>query len=455
MKAPSRPDGSGAAGRYLSLEGPYPQSGLRDMETMMQRHTRLSDLSDLPAPVLTAYVDINPANPRNQRTPRGYVTWLATAARSMSRRLPRSDRAAFRTQLERVDRYLRMEPPRGRGLVVFSGPNVWEAIPLQIEVAEELHWGKPLLQHMLWLLDEHRPRGVVVVDGSGARFFEFFLGAVTEDEPAAFSPNTSKWRLKHLVGPSHPGVSKRHGIQRDRARNQVTAQRKRFARELARRISDWSDKRAISPIILAGTNEIASAAVEALPAAVRKDAVIVPKALPAITSEQVKAKLGPELVRWEREYEEAVVERLVGAHASHKAVLGLDETLAALQDGRVRELVVARGLTGTVRVCTRCGRANASPDRACAHCGGEPEERKVRTLLPELAGRHAVPVEVVADRAARKLRQWGGIGAWLGSVKMPARRLARRRRSTAGRVNGRPSTRSNRAHRQSNPLPWN
>lgn len=436
------------------LEGSHPQSGLRHMETMMQRHTRLSHLSDLPAPVLTAYLDINPANPRNQRTPRGYVTWLATTGRSMSRRLPRADRAAFRRQLERVDQYLRMEPPRGRGLVVFSGPKVWQTIPLQIEVAEELHWGKPLLQHMLWLLDEHRPRGVVVVDGSGARFFEFFLGAITEDEPAAFSPDTSKSRLKHLVGPSHPGVSKRHGIQRDRARNHMTAQRKRFARELARRISDWANKRAISPVLLAGTNEIASATFDALPSALRKDAVIVPKVWPAITSEQVKAKLGPELVRWEREYEEAVVERLMSAQSSRKAVLGLDETLAALQDGRVRELVVARGLTGTVRACNRCGRANASPDWICARCGGEQEERTLRTLLPELASLHAISVEVVAGQAARKLRQSGGIGAWLGPVKMPARRPAGWRHSRAKRVDGRASARSNRAHHPSNSLPW-
>lgn len=423
----------------------------------MQRHTRLSRLSHLPAPVLTAYLDINPANPRNQRTPRGYVTWLAATGRSMGRRLPRADRERFRRQLERVDRYLRMERPHGRGLVVFSGPKVWQTIPLRTKVAEELHWGKPSLQHMLWLLDEHRPRGVVVISGSGARFFEFFLGALTEDEPAAFSPDTSKWRLRYLVGPSHPGVTKRSGVQRDRARDHMAAQRKSFARELARRIGDWAKEKAISPIILAGASELASATFDALPAAVRKQAAIVRKALPTMTLEQVKAKLGPELVRWEREYEEAVVEQLADAQGSHKAVLGLDDTLTALQEGRVRELVVARGLTGTVRQCTGCGRVDTSQDRTCDRCGGEREPRTLRTLLPELASLYAVPVEVVADGAARRLRQAGGIGAWLRSAKTRARRQGSSRqgsrRATAGRRRARASaTTSRRGSRSSDPL---
>jgi hypothetical protein len=384
----------------------------------MNQHSRRAFLPHLPGPLLTAYLDINPANPRNQRTPRGYVTWLKATGRALENYVPRSDREAFRTQLQRVDQYLRMDPPRGRGVVVFSGSNVWEVVPLQVDVAEEVHWGKPSLQHMLWLLDEHRSRGVVVIEGSGARFFQFWLGSITEDRTAAFSADISSWRAKHLVGPSHPGVSKRHGVQRDRVRDRMAAHRNRFARELARRISRWAEEREIGPIVLAGINEMVDTAFKALPESMRQRVSVVRKALPRVGVGEVEAKLGPALTRWERQYEKALVSKLIEAHGSREVAIGLDATIARLQDGSVREMVAARGLSGSVRQCPMCGRADRSADMLCAACGAERQTRSLRTILPQFATLYSVPVEVVAGEAAAKLSQAGGIGAWLRTRKL-------------------------------------
>jgi peptide subunit release factor 1 (eRF1) len=52
-------------------------------------------------------------------------------------------------------------------------------------------------------------------------------------------------------------------------------------------------------------------------------------------------------------------------------------------------------------------------DRVCANCGGERRVVALRAVIPELARRYGVPVEVVAVEAARKLREAGGIAAWL------------------------------------------
>ena len=172
----------------------------------MSLDSKLSGLSHLPPPVLTAYLDVNPANPRNQGTPRGYVTWLKSAGQAFGKELPRDARKAFRIQLKRIEDYLSTHRPRGRGLLVLAGLHVWEMLPLQVNVTEELHWGKPSLQQMIWVLDEHRPRGAILIDGSGGRFFRFWLGTVTEDEAAAFFIDYSSWRKPHLVGPSTSAV---------------------------------------------------------------------------------------------------------------------------------------------------------------------------------------------------------------------------------------------------------
>ena len=84
--------------------------------------SKLLGLAHLPPPVLTAYLDINPANPRNQGTPRGYVTWLKSTGQALAKDLPRDARKAFRVQLRRIESYLGTHRPRGRGLLVLALP---------------------------------------------------------------------------------------------------------------------------------------------------------------------------------------------------------------------------------------------------------------------------------------------------------------------------------------------
>lgn len=389
----------------------------------MPHESTLSCLPHLPPPVLTAYLDVNPATPRNQGQ-RGYVTWLASTGKDLGKQMSARDRKLFRAQLARVENYLRTARPRARGLAVFVGPEIWETIPLQVDVAEELHWGKPSLQQMLWVVDEHRPRGVVVVDGTRARFFHLWLGTIVEDKAAAFASEPPAGRKKKLVGSSHPGIFGAVGVARDFAASHAAVQRSRFARDLAQHIVHWIEDRRASPTVLAGAGDMVDAVLDAMPADIRAQVTPIRKTLPRISPSEVRATLGPALKAWERDYETSLVGKLIAAQGSGTAAVGLDETLAALQDDRVRELVVARGLTGSVRQCVRCGRADRSADPVCAVCGGGRRPRTLRTLLPELASLHAVPVEIVAGKAAKDLRAVGGVGAWLRSDKSRPRQAA-------------------------------
>jgi peptide subunit release factor 1 (eRF1) len=297
-------------------------------------------------------------------------------------------------------------------------------LPLQVTVDDELHWGPPALKQLSWLLDEHRPAGVVVVSRTEARFFRIWLGEIVEETREAFAPDTSQWRKKHLVGPSHAGIGKRRGVQRDRFARRMEAQYGRVATELARRLSRWGEQHRLRPVLVAGPTAMVDAVFAALPGTFRPRVALRRENLSQLSPAALHARVEPVLERWKRDDELARVDALLGATGSGRVAAGVDQTLARLQEGRVRELLIGRGTDGTVRQCERCGWVDRSADPRCPRCGGPRRAASIRVVIPELARRRRVSIEVVAGRAATRLRRTGGMGAWLDSNRDGTRRKA-------------------------------
>ena len=374
---------------------------------------KIHSLPRLTPPVLTAYLDTNPANARNQGHPPGYIIYLKSRGKIIGARAPKSEQKLFQEQLKRVEEYLRHHPPRSRGQLVVAGPQVWEVLPLQVDVDDELHWGRPSLTQLLWLLDEHQPCGVVQADRSGARFFRFWMGEAEEQAAAAFKVDTTQWRRKDLLPPSHPGNQKTRGSQRDVFEQRIEAQYAKFYRDAAERIRQWAEREKLNPVFVVGPNEVVEPVWAEMPKPIQERAAMIKGDTSRLSLADLQARLEPEIARWKRETELKLVEKMIGSSNGVRAVIGLDETLAQVQLGGTRQLVVARGLGGKVKQCAKCGWVDRSADRECASCGGERRLVALRAVVPELARKYGVPVEVVAGEAGRKLRESGGIGAWL------------------------------------------
>ncbi|MBI3662805.1 MAG: hypothetical protein HY234_07125 [Acidobacteria bacterium] len=370
-------------------------------------------LPQLPTPILTAYLDTNPADPRNQRRPPGYFIWLKSRAKIIGGRAPAAEQKLFREQLARVEAHLRSRPPRERGLAVFAGPQDWHLLPLHVAVEDELHWGRPSLTQLLWLLDEHQPCGAVLVDRSGARFFRFWLGEIEEQQDAALVLDTSAWKGKEIAAPAHAGAQKTRGSMRDVFEQRVEAQYARFFRDAAQHIVQWAQRETLRPVFIAGPNESVEPVWAELPKTFQEHAALVKGFSGKITPAELQERIAPERERWQRAHELAVVNEMLAQSNGRRAVAGMDETLARLQQGDARELAVVRGLGGKLRQCVKCQWADRSGDPACPACGGERRTVALRAALPELARKFGVTVEVVAGDAAAKLRAAGGLAAWL------------------------------------------
>jgi len=370
-------------------------------------------LPQIPAPVLTAYLETNPADPRNLRHPPGYLIWLKSQAKEFEESVPENERKSFREQVQRLEEYLTQYPPRARSLVIFAGPDVWHAFSLHVEAEDELFWGLPSLSQMLWLMDEHRLCGVVLADHSGAQLFHYWMGEITKDHEARVNIDTSEWRRKDLKPPSQPFVEVLRGSHRDAFERRVEAQYASFYSKEADHIRVWADAWKLSAVFLMGPPKLVELVREKLPKSVQGRSLLVEEDVEHLSQAEIQARIESEVHNWERDYQTQLVDQLFNGSDGPPPIFGVDQTLTLLQEGLVRSAVAVSSLEGRVRQCTKCGWTDRTTDSTCPVCGGARLLTDLRAVLPPLVRRYKVPLEVIADELAERLSRAGGIGAWL------------------------------------------
>ena len=374
----------------------------------------IATLPQISPPVLTAYLDTNPSNPRNQGRPSGARVWLKSRAKEIAGDLPLQERKLFRKQVARVDRFLSTRPRRERGIVIVAGPKTWQVMRLQVQVKNEVHWGQPSLKQMLWLLDEHQPSGVAVIDRSGARFYRYWMGEFEEQKTQRFTLDTSSWRQKTGVRPARLGQRKT-GLrsERDAFRQRTDAQYARIFKDLAKRIHLWAQQEKLESIAIAGAKETIDFIRQEIPSATRERVTVLAGEYGQVSASDLEKLLAPVIAKWKRSHEAAQVAEIVANRNPERAVLGITKTLTALQRGDTRALIVSRSTRGRLKQCVVCRWTDRAADRVCPVCGGERRSVSLQDALPELARKFNVPVEVVAGKAATDLMKFNGLAAWL------------------------------------------
>jgi peptide subunit release factor 1 (eRF1) len=375
----------------------------------------IATLPRIPPPVLTAYLDTNPANPRNQGRPSGARIWLKSRAKEIAADLPLQARKLFRKQVARVDRFLSTRPRRERGIVIVAGPKTWHITRLQVQVKNELHWGRAALKQLLWLLDEHQSSGVSVIDRSGARFYRYWMGEFEEQKAERYELDTSTWRKKTGVRPARLGQRKTGlSSERDAFQQRIDAQYARIFKALAKRIHLWVRREKFDSIVIIGARETLDFIRQELPPETRERVTVLAAEYGQVSASELEKLLAPMIARWKRSREAADVAEIVANRNPERAVLGITETLSALQRGDARALIVSRGTKGQLKQCIVCGWTDRAADPpVCPVCGGERRSVSVQDALPELARKFRVPVEVVAGKAATDLMKFDGLAAWL------------------------------------------
>jgi peptide subunit release factor 1 (eRF1) len=344
------------------------------------------------APILSLYLHLDPQRRSGDESKLLLRRLLAQA----------TEQGAASVDVERVERFFEHEYDRqGRAVACFScqALKFWRGYTLLVPIQSTVYVGRrPYVKPLSDLWDNYGRMGVILVDREGARLFLYHLGALED------STGTLGEEVKH---------HKQGGWAAQKLQRYEDQEARQNLREAAAWANEYLEQHGVTRVVLAGAHENIAQFRALLPRPLQEKVV-------AQTSLDMNATPSE---AWERAFEVAqtaqraaeedqLAQVITVARKGGAACLGLADTVAALGQGRVHQLLVSPDLHAPGQQCAGCGAVVLEDMKTCPYCNRE------LVALPDvinLAIHAAIDAGLkvsVLDASAR-LTEVGGIAAVL------------------------------------------
>lgn len=391
-----------------------------ELDGILRDLARLKSSSE---PIVSVYLDLRWSDEKQRERVRLFVQEKARHA--LGHYLPESPgRLALARTLARVKEFVAgLATQAGdtdrRGIALFACEGMGLFRPHLFRRPFENELCLDAIPHLVQLArfaDEYEPAIVVVPNQGGADLYQVSLGDLAvEARLRGFVPRRENDEFN--PGAAKPGRQFER-LQKDERHQEAFIQKNR--RAAAAEATALFDRSPGSKVVLVGPSEVVAAFERELPERVR--ARIIAK-LPrprewdsadGIRRAGVIAGVSQAIERHEREADAGAVDALVGeALRGGVAVVGPEDVVLALNEGRIHRLVIEQDFHRAGWRCEVCGALGMTEDdERCPWCAGElhttgdlGEALVARTL------REGGEVEVVAH--TNKLHSYRGIGAFL------------------------------------------
>lgn len=249
-----------------------------------------------------------------------------------------SERESFDQDVTRIQTYLENElKPSSNGLALFAchGAGLFQAVQLNVPVDEHrvYVYNQPHLFHLAWLDDAYPRYAALLTDANSARIFVFGLGETADVEEV-----TGKKVQRVKVG----------GWSQARYQRRVENAHRDHAKEAIDTLDKIVRQERIQHVILAADPAMVPVLKEQLPKHLHEKLVDVFQMDTKASEQQILQATLEKMREQDANTDAEKVERLFSQARSHGlAVLGPQETLEALANGQVDEVLLSAELERT------------------------------------------------------------------------------------------------------------
>ena len=351
--------------------------------------------------ILTAYLRIDP---RLRFVRHQAASQFKGALKAAERRIQGGPwEEALKRESRHILNFLANREPAGRGMVIFScrPEGLWEDFQLTIPVPTVVDVDRATKTGILAETLEKLPHfAVVVLQRDKAQIYIAEQG-------------TSEQQLQ--VASEVPGQHDQGGRSQMRFQRHIDF----HVTEHLKKVADELQKLAkLSPfeLVLGGTDEIVNETLTMLAEPVAQRVIgKFPVDYKHDTEQEIFERAETVWKNRERVAETNLLDQVVEqAKSGRKGVLGVELTLSALMEEKVRTLLIANGFGIDGSVCTRCDYVAERNFETCPLCGGNGEKKDITDRVVEKAILTGAAAEVVCSEEARdRLLAEGGVGGLL------------------------------------------
>lgn len=260
--------------------------------------------------------------------------------------------------VEAVTKYLDYEYDwQSAGVAIFSsGQELWKVVPLPIAVETQAFVAKrPYIRILVDLLDRFGTYSIALIDRESVRLFSVAWGKI-QPETEAFGEELKRHRQGGWAAARY-----------QRREDNLALHNLKQALEV---IQTYCDQANCQRLILAGSGPVLAQVADLLPNDLRR--VVIGEFvadIEASPSELLRLSLDV-ATQVDLDQERQLVSQAITAAAKGgPGTIGLEDTLAALHGGRVRQLLVEENYQAAGHVCIKCGYVSVARHEKCPFCG--------------------------------------------------------------------------------------
>jgi peptide subunit release factor 1 (eRF1) len=384
---------------------------LNDIHTLASRPKR-ADTS-----VLTVYLDLDQSKQANLN--RGFETQLKDMLAGLKERInDENELSAFERARKRIESFVEQHGVGAPGfaLAFDASDGFFWSQELKFPVVNRARWDREVfVEPIAAALDEYERVGIVLLDRANLRLFTMCMGELQEHVRQAFDHR--KVRHTKTVGMNNLGAASH--AQR-KADEEVRVNLRQMIKQLEHTITEFGVHR----IILAGSPQNTAQLRALLPKRLASRVIGTVDLAINATPEVVRNAAAALAENFEGQTERVLVADLITCAAKAcNVVNGLGDTLDALNQRRVWQLVYAESFHAPGHECVKCGALFSPEMNSCSFCGStlHPIENVVERAVDHAIGK-GVKVEVIrGEKAESDLMNAGGIGGMLRSRTPSAR----------------------------------
>lgn len=304
-------------------------------------------------------------------------------------------------------------PGIGRALFAAVGNNDAEFVSVQVPLTDHVDLAPMAqLRPLVSAWSAACPAGAVSVSSDEVRVIDIRLGRAEQIRTIPHPEDTADRR--DMKGPAHsnPSMAQQTSPLADVFDKREEFRLRRYLHTVGPKIGKIAIERGWDCLAITGDMALANAVAEGLPHGFRPSVALLPHPVSSMSAHKLAALVEPALTRARQQHAQRLTEHARDAALAAKpgpGTIGLESTLAALQQGQVAHLLMAQsGQWNGSR--TTHGTLVAGHDAAASN-GLVPEPHLDERMI-ELAFRDGADITIVADDAAWPLGE-EGIGAIL------------------------------------------